>query len=116
MIRRNKLQVHGKLHVRKGDTVLVLTGKNAGKRGKIIQVYPATQRVIVEGVNVAKRHSRPTRSLPQGGIVEKEAPIAGSNVMLVCSKCSQPTRVAKKLVEQKYHRACKKCGEIIDKQ
>lgn len=108
--------IQPKLHVRKGDTVLVLAGKNAGKRGKVIQVYPATRRVIVEGVNVAKRHSRPTRSLPQGGIVEKEAPIAGSNVMLVCSKCSQPTRVAKKLVEQKYYRACKKCGEIIDKQ
>lgn len=108
--------IQPKLHVRKGDTVLVLAGKNAGKRGKVIQVYPATRRVIVEGVNVAKRHSRPTRSLPQGGIVEKEAPIAGSNVMLVCGKCSQPTRVAKKLVEQKYYRACKKCGEIIDKQ
>ncbi len=104
------------MHVRKGDTVLVLAGKSAGKRGKVIHVFPATQRVIVEGVNVVKRHSRPTRSLPQGGIVEKEAPIAGSNVMLVCSKCSQPTRVAKKLFDQKYCRACKKCGEIIDRQ
>jgi large subunit ribosomal protein L24 len=107
---------HHKVHVRKGDTVLVLAGKNEGKRGKVIQVYPATQRVIVEGVNIAKRHSRPTRSLPQGGIVEKEAPVSGSNVMLVCGKCNQPTRVAKKLVEQKYVRACKKCGELIDRQ
>jgi large subunit ribosomal protein L24 len=107
---------HHKLHVRKGDTVLVLTGKNAGKRGKVIQTDPATSRVVVEGVNVAKRHSRPTPSLPQGGIVEKEAPVASSNVMLVCGKCNQPTRVAKKLVEEKYVRACKKCGEIIDKQ
>ncbi len=116
--RKNGLRegMQRKVHVRKGDTVLVLAGKSAGKRGKVIQVYPAAQRVIVEGVNVAKRHSRPTRSLPQGGIVEKEAPIAGSNVMLVCGKCNQPTRVAKKLVEQKYHRACKKCGELIDKQ
>lgn len=103
-----------KVHVKKGDTVLVLTGKNAGKRGKVLQVFPSAQRVIVEGVNVVKRHSRPTRPLPQGGIVEKEAPIASSNVMLVCSKCSQPTRVAKKLVDDKYRRACKKCGEIID--
>lgn len=104
-----------KVHVRKGDTVLVLTGKSAGKRGKVLQVFPSTQRVIVEGVNIVKRHSRPTRSLPQGGIVEKEAPIASSNVMLVCSKCNQPTRIAKKLIDQKYYRACKECGEIIDK-
>ncbi|HHW39839.1 MAG TPA: 50S ribosomal protein L24 [Syntrophomonadaceae bacterium] len=104
-----------KVHVRKGDTVLVLTGKNAGKRGKVLQVFPSAQRVIVEGVNVVKRHSRPTRSLPQGGIIEKEAPIASSNVMLVCTKCNQPTRIAKKLVDNKYYRACKKCGEIIDK-
>ncbi len=121
MIRRKVGQRKGdlatrKVHVRKGDTVQVLTGKNESKRGKVIQVYPATQRVIVEGVNVAKRHSRPTRSLPQGGIVEKEAPIASSNVMLVCGKCNQPTRVAKKLIEQKYYRACRKCGELIDKQ
>lgn len=104
-----------KVHVRKGDTVFILTGKSAGKRGKILQVFPATRRVIVEGVNVVKRHSRPTRSLPQGGIIEKEAPIASSNVMLVCTKCSQPTRIARKLVDQKYYRTCKKCGEIIDK-
>lgn len=104
-----------KVHVRKGDTVIVITGKNAGKRGKVLQVFPSTQRVIVEGINVVKRHSRPTKKLPQGGIVEKEAPIASSNVMLVCTKCNQPTRIAKKLVDQKYYRACKKCGEIIDK-
>ncbi|MDH7577514.1 MAG: 50S ribosomal protein L24 [Bacillota bacterium] len=104
-----------KVHIRKGDQVLVITGKNAGKRGKVLQVFPAGQRVIVEGVNVVKRHSRPTRTLPQGGIIEKEAPIASSNVMLICSKCNQPTRVAKRLVEQKYYRSCKKCGEIIDK-
>lgn len=104
-----------KLHVRKGDTVLVITGKSVGKRGKVLQVYPATQKVIVEGVNVVKRHSRPTKSLPQGGIVEKEAPIASSNIMMVCSKCNEPTRIGKKLIDQKYYRACKKCGEIIDK-
>lgn len=104
-----------KVHVRKGDTVLVIKGKDAGKRGKVLQVIPSKQRVIVEGVNIVKRHSKPTRALPQGGIIEKEAPIASSNVMLICTKCNQPTRIAKKLVDAKYYRACKKCGEIIDK-
>ncbi|MGB9791409.1 MAG: 50S ribosomal protein L24 [Thermacetogeniaceae bacterium] len=104
-----------KVHVRKGDTVLVITGKDAGKRGKVLQVIPSKQRVIVEGVNIVKRHMKPTRALPQGGIIEKEAPIASSNVMLICTKCNQPTRIAKKLVDDKYYRACKKCGEIIDK-
>lgn len=104
-----------KLHIRKGDTVYILTGKDAGKRGKVLQALPSRRKVVVEGVNVVKRHSRPTRALPQGGIVEKEAPIDSSNVMLVCSKCNKPTRVARKLVDDKYYRACKKCGEIIDK-
>lgn len=104
-----------KVHVRKGDTVLVITGKDAGKRGKVLQVIPSKQRVIVEGVNIVKRHTKPTRALPQGGIIEKEAPISSSNVMLICTKCNQPTRIAKKLVDEKYYRACKKCGEIIDK-
>ncbi|HHY40590.1 MAG TPA: 50S ribosomal protein L24, partial [Syntrophaceticus sp.] len=73
-----------KLHVRKGDTVYILTGKDAGKRGKVIQAIPSKRKVIVEGINVVKRHSRPTKAMPQGGIVEKEAPIDSSNVMLVC--------------------------------
>jgi len=102
------------VHVKKGDTVLVLTGKNAGKRGKVIQVDPAKQRIIVEGVNVTKRHTRPTRSLPQGGIIEKEGSIASSNVMLVCGKCKTPTRVGKKLYNNRMVRACKRCGELID--
>lgn len=104
-----------KLHVRKGDTVYILTGKDAGKRGKVLHTIPSQRRVVVEGINVVKKHSRPTRALPQGGIVEQEAPINSSNVMLVCSKCSQPTRVARKLIEDKNYRTCKKCGEIIDK-
>ena len=104
-----------KLHVRKGDTVYILTGKDAGKRGKVLQAIPSRRKVIVEGVNVVKKHTMPTKALPQGGIVEKEAPIDSSNVMLVCTKCDKPTRVAKKLVDDKYYRACKRCGEIIDK-
>ncbi|MEW6424092.1 MAG: 50S ribosomal protein L24 [Bacillota bacterium] len=103
-----------KVHVRKGDTVLVISGKDAGKRGKVLAVEPQRSRVVVEGVNVVKRHARPTRAMPQGGIIEKEAPIHSSNVMLVCNKCHKPTRIAKKfLADEEKARVCKKCGEII---
>lgn len=104
-----------KIHVKKGDTVQVITGKSAGKKGKVVQVIPKNGRVVVEGVNVVKRHTKPTQSMPQGGIVEKEAPIASSNVMLFCSKCNNPTRVGKKDLENGNKvRVCKKCGEVID--
>ena len=103
-----------KVHVRKGDTVLVIAGKSAGKRGKVISVDTDKNRVIVEGVNITKRHTKPTRALPQGGIIEKEGSIHGSNVMLVCTKCKNPTRVGKKLLNNERVRACKQCGEIID--
>nr|WP_134642957.1 50S ribosomal protein L24 [Ammonifex thiophilus] len=103
------------MHVKKGDTVLVLTGKDAGKKGKVLRVIPEEQRVIVEKVNIVKRHMRPTRQFPQGGIIEKEAPIHASNVMLVCPKCSRPTRIGHRILpEGKKSRVCKKCGELID--
>ncbi|AEF93127.1 ribosomal protein L24 [Desulfotomaculum nigrificans CO-1-SRB] len=103
-----------KVHVRKGDTVLVITGKNAGKKGKVIAVEPAKSRVIVEGVNIVKRHQKATPQMPQGGIVEKEAPIHSSNVMLVCGKCNKPTRIKKQILENgKKERICKHCGEVI---
>ena len=104
-----------KVHVKKGDTVLVITGKDAGKKGKVLGVFPKEQRVIVEKVNIVKRHSRPTRSLPQGGIIEKEAPIHSSNVMIFCGKCNNPTRVGKRiLTDGSKVRICKKCGEVLD--
>lgn len=100
------------VHVHKGDNVLIITGKDAGKRGKVLSVEPKKSRVIVEGVNKVKRHSRPTRTMPQGGIMEKEAPIHCSNVMLVCNKCNKPTRPARTILEDgKKVRVCKKCGE-----
>ncbi len=104
----------GKLNVRKGDKVVVIAGKDAGKHGKVIEVDPRRNRVIVEGVNVVKRHSRPTRKLPQGGIQEKEAPISRSNVMLICGRCHKPTRVAKRVLDDGSKiRICKKCGEAL---
>lgn len=103
-----------KLHVRKGDTVLVTAGKDKGKKGKIISVEPDKSRVIVDGVNIVKRHTRPTQKLPQGGIMEKPAPVHSSNVMLYCTKCNSPTRIEKKFLEDgKKVRICKKCGELL---
>jgi len=103
-----------KVHVRKGDTVVVITGKYAGRKGKVLAVEPEKSRVIVEGVNIVKRHTRPTRQLSQGGIVEKEAPIHSSNVMLWCGRCERPTRVGRRVLENgRKVRYCKKCGEAI---
>ncbi len=112
---RVKLQTRTKRHVRKGDSVLVLAGKNKGKVGKILRMAPKKSRVYVEKVNMVKRHSRPTQANPQGGIVEKEGPIHISNVMLVCPGCGKPTRIKKVDLEGRRARACKKCGEIVDR-
>lgn len=103
-----------KVHVRKGDTALVIAGKNSGKKGKVLRVIPDSSKVVIEGVNVVKRHARPTQKLPQGGIMQKEAPIHSSNVMLYCSKCNSPTRIGKKILDNgEKIRICKKCGESL---
>ncbi|MBT9155240.1 MAG: 50S ribosomal protein L24 [Firmicutes bacterium] len=105
-----------KLHVRKDDHVIVLTGKDEGKKGKVLNSLPHKGRVIVEGVNIVSRHRKPTREVPQGGIIKQEAPIHSSNVMIVCGSCKKPTRVSHKpMTDGKFVRACKKCGENIDK-
>ncbi|WP_258358900.1 50S ribosomal protein L24 [Moorella sulfitireducens (nom. illeg.)] len=104
-----------KVHVKKGDLVMVIAGKDAGKKGKVLSVDREKGRVIVEGVNIVKRHTRPTPKMTQGGIIEKEAPVASSNVMLFCNKCNQPTRIGKQfLADGTKTRVCKKCGEVID--
>ena len=103
-------------HVKKGDTVMVITGKERGKRGKVLIVLPAKRRVIVEKLNMIKRHQRPTQKLRQGGIIEREGTLNLSNVMVVCGKCDQPTRTGTQmLAEGKKARVCKRCGEIIDR-
>ncbi len=105
-----------KLHVKKGDTVLVLSGKDKGKKGKIIEAIPKKDKVVVEGVNKVKRHTKPSQKVPQGGILVKEAPLYASKVMLVCPECNEPTRIKKTAkADGKMVRTCKKCGEIIDK-
>jgi large subunit ribosomal protein L24 len=105
-----------KLHVKKGDTVVVLSGKDKGQKGKVIEAMPKAGKIVVEGVHKVKRHMKPTQKMPQGGIVVKEAPLAASKVMLVCPACNKPTRIGKSaLANGKFARACKKCNEVIDK-
>jgi len=105
------------MHVHREDMVLVLTGKDRGKKGRVIRVFPKEERVLVEKINMVKRHTRPTQQLPQGGIVEKELPLHVSNLQVVCPKCGKSTRVAHKtLPNGQKNRVCKKCGEILDKE
>ena len=105
-----------RLHVRKGDRVSILSGKDKGKKGKILRTFPSKNKVLVEGINIIKKHSRPTQKVPQGGIREIEAPINSSKVMIVCPSCQQPTRIIHRvLADGKKVRGCKKCGEDIDK-
>ena len=108
--------VLNKLHVRKNDTVLVIAGKDRGKQGRVQRVFTKENRAMVERLNLVKRHLRPTRQGQPGGVVEKEAPIHVSNLMLICSSCNQPTRVQKKVLESgRTVRVCRKCGEMMDK-
>lgn len=106
---------HTKYHIRKDDRVMVIAGREKGKIGKVLRVLPKKDRAVIERVNMIKRHSRPSSSAPQGGIIEKEGPIQISNLMVVCGKCSDPTRIGKKTLEDgRRVRYCKKCGEMID--
>lgn len=105
-----------KLHVKKGDTVVVISGKDKGKKGKVLNVFPAEGKVIVEGVNIVTKHLKPTRQVQQAGIIHQEAPFYASKVMIYCNKCNNPTRIGKKILEDGSKvRVCKKCGEILDK-
>lgn len=105
-----------KIHVKKGDMVQVITGKDAGKKGKILSVDLKKGRVVVEGANIVKKHTRPTQAKPQGGIVEMEAAMASSNVMIYCPKCKEPVRINKKiLADGQKMRVCNQCGEQFDK-
>lgn len=109
------MAVASKLHVKKGDTVVVLTGKDKGKRGKVIESLPKKGKVVVEGVNKVKRHTKPSPKMPQGGILVKEAPLNSSNVMLVCTACDKATRIKKaEQTSGNFARVCKHCGEVID--
>ncbi|MBI5102790.1 MAG: 50S ribosomal protein L24 [Nitrospirae bacterium] len=101
--------------IKKEDTVQVTTGKYKGKNGRVLRVDRDANKILIEKINIIKKHMKPSKTYAQGGIIEKEAPIQISNVMLVCPKCSKPTRIGAAVMDSgEKHRTCKKCKEVID--
>ncbi len=101
------------MKVKKGDNVKILSGKDKGKNGKVLQVIPKLNRVVVEGINIRKRHTRPRKQGEKGQIIEIEAPMHISNVMLICTKCNKATRIGIEVYEDGKSRVCKKCQTKI---
>jgi len=103
------------MNIRKNDTVVVITGKDRGKKGRVRFAYPKDERLLVEGINFIKKHSRARGVVRQAGIIEREAPIHVASVMLLCSKCNHPARVGFRfLTDGRKVRVCRSCGEVID--
>ena len=103
------------MKIKKDDNVMVITGKDKGKKGKVRFAYPKKERILVEGVNLIKMHSRARAQVRQAGIIEREAPINVSNVMLVCSRCNKPARIGyRRLEDGRKVRYCRACDEAID--
>lgn len=104
------------LNVRKGDKVQVITGKEKGKQGRVLRTVPEKSQVVIEGINMIKRHARPTRLNPQGGIQTKEGPVNASNVQVICAACNLPVRTGTRRTESNTKiRTCRKCDADIDK-
>lgn len=103
------------MHVKKGDKVMVISGKDKGKTGVILAAFPKQERVLVEGVNIVKKHSKPSQVNPQGGIISQEAPVHVSNVMPIDPKSGNPTRIGFTTVDGKKVRVAKKSGQVLDK-
>ncbi len=106
------------MHVHKNDSVLVISGNSRGKTGKVLRVLPEKQRVLVEGVNVRKRHTRPTSKMPAGGILEREMPVHSSTIMVICPKCNKASRIGYATVSatggrKQKMRVCKNCNEMF---
>jgi len=101
------------MKIKKGDTVLIISGKDRGKKAKVLEVFPRQNKIIVDGVNIVKKHRRPRKEKEKGQIIEVSKPVNVSNVKLVCPKCSQPTRLGYRLTEKEKYRICKKCGQEI---
>jgi len=103
------------MNIRKNDTVLVIAGKDKGKKGKVRFAYPTKEQLVVDGINFIKKHVRAKKQVRQAGIIEREAPIHVSNVMLLCSKCNRPTRIGFHFLEDRRKvRVCRSCHEVID--
>jgi len=118
---KEKKPLHlAKMNIKKGDTVLIIAGKDRGKQGIVSRALPQVNKVIVEGLNIAKKHIRPQGQTRQGGIIEKAMPLQVSNTMLICTECGKPTRVAHERrpmgSDQKMRsvRVCKKCQKVIE--
>ena len=102
-------------HIRKNDIVRVMVGREKGKVGRVLMVDREAARVIVEKINMVKRHAKPGKTNPQGGIIEKEASLAYSNIMIMCDKCNKPTRITMVIEDSGgKHRACKRCGDVLE--
>ena len=103
------------MQIRKNDSVMVISGKERGKTGKVLRVNPKEDAVIIERINVVKRHTKPRGPQQAGGIIENEASIPASNIMIMCDKCNAPVRVGQKLLgDGKKVRVCRRCGEALD--
>jgi large subunit ribosomal protein L24 len=109
------MEARKKFRIKKNDTVMIVAGKDKGKSGKVLRVIPKREGAIVEKLNMVKRHMKPNQMNRQGGILEKEAPIDISNLMVICTKCTDPTRVGYRILEDdRKVRYCKKCKEVIE--
>ena len=101
------------MKIKKGDKVLIISGKYRGKKGKILRAFPKKGKIMIEGINLIKRHQKPKKTGEKGQIIEVPAPIDVSNAKLICSKCGKAARVGSKIINNKKYRICKKCGKEI---
>ncbi len=103
------------MKIKKNDTVLVIAGKDKGKKGKVRYAFPDNERVMVEGVNMIKKHAKAKQQVRQAGIIEREAPISVTNVMYLCGKCNKPTRIGYRVLQDgRKARFCRACGEVVE--
>lgn len=101
------------MKIRKGDNVKIISGKDRGRTGKVTHLFPAENKLVVEGINIHKKHSRPKKQGQKGQIIQMPMPVNVSNVMIICPNCGKPARIGAKIIENKKFRACKKCGAEI---
>ncbi|MDO8513335.1 MAG: 50S ribosomal protein L24 [bacterium] len=104
------------MKIKKGDTVLVITGKDRNKTGKVIRTLSSENKIVVEGINIVKKHVKPTRGKPQGGIIDITKPIAISKALIICPSCSKAVRIGCKLSEKGKLRICRKCNASVDQE
>lgn len=102
------------IRIKKGDQVLVIKGKDRGKTGRAIAVFPKTSKIMVEGLNVYKKHAKPSKKYPQGGIMDVNVPVSSHNLQIICPNCSKATRVSFKNLGRDKRRICRKCSEVVD--